>query len=190
MATNDRLDELLARVEIFSSLDEHSLGHVKELLSPVRLSPGEILCAEGDGGDRMFILGAGELRVLKRGQRGAQVEIARLVRGEVAGMMSLFGQEPRSATLQAAGAAEVWEIGHEAFDRLLEAEPTVAHGLIVALSRYLRQETRMVAELRSRDADNRLKVAVVAGTPAILVISARRCASYWWPWTTLDAVQP
>ncbi|MFW9835220.1 MAG: cyclic nucleotide-binding domain-containing protein, partial [Candidatus Thorarchaeota archaeon] len=104
-------------------------------------------------------------KVLKKGRGKSEVEITRLREGEVAGVMSLFEQEPRSATLRAEGAVTLWEIDQETFQRLLDTEPAISKALLTVMSRYLRRETRIVAELQSHDADNRLKVAVFDSKP-------------------------
>jgi D-lactate dehydrogenase len=161
----DRLGALLANVELFAALDPRSRRALEATMRRVAVADGQVLCHEGEVGDRMYVVGSGELRVLKRGSTGAPIEITRLRAGEVAGMMSLFENEPRSATLQAAGPVEVWEMDKAAFARLLDTEPSLGRGLVTVLSRYLRHSTRTVAELRSRDADARLKVAVFDSKP-------------------------
>ena len=165
MNQTDKLDALLKDVKLFSSLDQTSLDLLKERMKRVVLKPGDVLCAEGDPGDRMYVLASGELCVLKAGKGGKPVEIARLQAGEVAGEMSLFEEEPRSATLQAVDEAEVWEIDQKTFYHLLDTQPAIARSLLSVLSRNLRRETRIVAELRSHDEDNRLKVAVFDTKP-------------------------
>lgn len=160
MSNPDDLHSILRRVELFSSLDDRSLGHLKETMKAVSLRAGEVLCTEGEPGDRMYLVGSGELRVLKKGKAGISVEITRLGAGEVAGMMSLFEQDPRSATLEAAGAVELWEIDQKTFHTLLEKEPAISRALMAVLSRYLSHQARIVAELRTHDEDNRVKVAV------------------------------
>ena len=165
MASKNRLSSLLAKVEVFAALDPRARRVLEGTMKRVALAPGQVLCSEGDEGDRMYVVGSGELRVLKRGTGPEPVEITRLGEGEVAGMMSLFENEPRSATLQAVEAAEIWEMDKATFSRLIDTEPALSRGLIGVLSRYLRRETRTVAELRSKDGDKRLKVAVFDSKP-------------------------
>ena len=156
----ERLDAVLREVDIFASLDQDSLGRLKESMKPVSLKTGDVLCTEGDTGDRMYVVASGELRVLKKAKAGKAIEITRLKAGEVAGVMSLFEAEPRSATLEAAGDVELWEIDQKTFQHLLDTQPAISRSLLSVMSRYLREETRMVAELSSHDEDNRLKVAI------------------------------
>lgn len=160
-----RLDAVLGEVELFSSLDQKSLALLREKMKPVSLKTGDVLCTEGETGDRMFVLSSGELRVLKQGKSGKPIEITRLKPGEVAGVMSLFEAEPRSATLEATGDAEVWEIDQTTFQHLLDTQPAISRAMLAVMSRYLREETKIVAELSSHDEDHRLKVAVFDTKP-------------------------
>ncbi|MCE9600288.1 MAG: 2-hydroxyacid dehydrogenase [Spirochaetia bacterium] len=71
----------------------------------------------------------------------------------------------RSATLKATGPVKLWEIGHNEFQKLISRNPSIAQNVLKVLSRYLREETRIVAELRTRDVDSRLKIAVFDSKP-------------------------
>lgn len=164
----DHLEEtlsILKKVELFSSLDDQSLKLLRDKMKLVSFKPEEIICSEGEIGDCMYIVESGEVRVLKKGKEGSIVVITVLGRGEVAGVMSLFEEETRSATLQAAGKVELWEIDKITFQNLLQTYPGISKALLAALSRYLRRETEIVTELRSRDEDNRLKIAVFDSKP-------------------------
>ena len=161
----ERLHEVLSEMELFSSLDPESLEQVKGHMKFVSLESGDILCSEGDPGNRMYVVVTGVIRVLKKGKGGKTVVIASLHPGEAAGIMSLFEEEPRSATLKAFGKVELWEIDKQTFQQLLETHTSISQSLLASLSRYLRRETKIVAELSSHDQDNRLKIAVFDSKP-------------------------
>ncbi|HMZ38457.1 MAG TPA: cyclic nucleotide-binding domain-containing protein, partial [Leptospiraceae bacterium] len=159
------LEEILKNIEVFSALDSASLSTVAARMKQIQLKAGDVICNEGEPGHSMFVLESGELSVQKRGKDKTLVEIARLRPGEVAGIMSLFGDESRSATLISTGEARLWEISNEDFQALVQSTPQIAHQLLKVLSRYLREETRIVAELRTRDVENRLKIAFFDSKP-------------------------
>lgn len=159
------LEEILKNIEVFSALDSASLSTVAARMKQIQLKAGDVICNEGEPGHSMFVLESGELSVQKKGKDKTLVEIARLRPGEVAGIMSLFGDESRSATLISTGEARLWEISNEDFQALVQSTPQIAHQLLKVLSRYLREETRIVAELRTRDVENRLKIAFFDSKP-------------------------
>ncbi len=154
------LDDLLKKIEVFSSLTDSALKEVKAQMKPLNLKADDILCREGEQGLSMYLVESGELSVIKYGKDNAQVEIARLRPGEVAGIMSIIGNETRSATMRAAGAVSLWEIGRDDFQKLLDRNPGIARSMLNVVSRYLREEIEVVAQLRTRDVDSRLKIAL------------------------------
>src|SRR3972149_8510784 len=66
------------------------------------IAAGKELFREGDPGDGLFLVVAGEIDVIKRGPRGDR-SLARLGPGEVLGEMSLIPPGARSATGRAMG---------------------------------------------------------------------------------------
>jgi D-lactate dehydrogenase len=159
------LEDLLRKIEVFSSLSPGALGDLKSQMKLLELRDGDILCREGEAGHSMYLVESGELSVIKHGKDNAPVEIARLKTGEVAGIMSIVGDETRSATLAASGAVRLWEISHDDFQTLLHRNPGIAQGMLRELSRYLREEIEVVAQLRTRDVDSRLKIAFFDSKP-------------------------
>ena len=157
--------ESLKKVEVFHDLDEQTLRLLQETMQLLTFKPDEVICAEGDKGDRMYVLESGQISVLKRGQDGTPVEITVLQPGEIAGEMSLFGEAVRSATLRARGETKIWFLDYGAFQAVLEQHGNLAKALLSRLSRHLRRETSVVAKLLSRDADRRLKVAFFDSKP-------------------------
>ena len=62
--------EWLKNIRCFSELDDASLRALGEATQERTFAPGEALCREGEAGDRMFIIDAGEVAVLKSVQDG------------------------------------------------------------------------------------------------------------------------
>lgn len=159
------LEDLLKKIEVFSSLNSEGMNALKSAMKPLELKDGDVLCEEGVPGHSMYLVESGELSVIKHGKDRAPVEITRLKPGEVAGIMSLVGHETRSATLKAAGAVRLWEISHDDFQALLDRNPGIARSMLRVLSTYLREEIEVVAQLRTRDIDSRLKIAFFDSKP-------------------------
>jgi len=151
--------EVLGRSNIFRSLDNDALTLLEERMTLHRYEPGDLLCSEGEKGDRMFVIAGGEVEVLKKAEDGVEVEIAVLKPGEVAGIMCLFEEDVRSASMRAKGPVEVWTLDKDTFQYMLSGNPEIAWKLLSHMSRQLRRETGTVARLRSTEMDKRFKVA-------------------------------
>jgi D-lactate dehydrogenase len=180
MGNKGTLAEILKKADIFSSLDDSALEILQSNLKRAAFKPGDIICREGESGNSMFVLESGNIRVLKRGKDNIEVDITVLGPGEVAGIMSLFGDDRRSATLTAADEVVLWEMRDTEFQALLSAHPPISRALLQTLSGYLRENIRVVADLRSHDVDNRLKVGVFDSKPytekAFIIQNADRYA--------------
>jgi D-lactate dehydrogenase len=169
------LGAILKKVQMFSTLDDRCLSEMSRSLKRIELGPGEVLCQEGEMGGSMFIVESGSIRVLKRGNAGTPVEIAVLGRGEVAGIMSLFGDDSRSATMRAVESTILWEMRSSEFQELLSRNPLISKAMIDILSRYVRENNRTIADLRTRDIDTRLKVAVFDAKPYTRSTFVEKC---------------
>ena len=157
--------EALGKSKILSSLDEDALALLEQRMKLIHFAQGDFICREGETGDRMFIIAEGEVEVLKKGEKDVEVEVAVLQPGEVAGTMSLFEEDVRSASLRAKGPVDIWTLDMETFKLVLSHNPEIAWKLLAYTSRRLRLETRVVAQFLSVDMDNRLKVAFFDSKP-------------------------
>ncbi len=109
-----------------------------EELSLIGKNKGDFVVKEGDPGDHMFIIVEGKVRVmLKRGKR--EIVLANLEKGNFFGEMSLFGKNPRSATVQALTDLKLLEITREDISRLSESNPKLLSEFTMGLCTELCQ---------------------------------------------------
>ena len=130
MEKTKRLDIILKKVNIFSSLDPKSLSIIENKIRLLSYKKGEYLCKEGEPADRMYIILSGSVRVLKKGKGNTQIEITKQKSGSVVGIMSLFEKKKRSATIIADENLEVGELEFKVFQNLLNKYPVISHSLI------------------------------------------------------------
>jgi hypothetical protein len=145
MSERDRLPELLRSVDCFTALGDAPLTLLAARLQERRVAAGEILCAEGEPGDWMFVLGSGQLDVIRRADEGAEITVAVLEAGDFGGMMSLLEQQPRSATLQARTDAMLWILDQDTFRELVRVSGEFCVELLAFMSRRMRQDATTLA---------------------------------------------
>jgi D-lactate dehydrogenase len=167
MVKTNEIFLMLKKINLFSSLNSESLKLIEKNMKMVSFEPDDYVCKEGEPGDRMFVITSGKVRVLKKGKGNSLIEITVLKAGSVAGIMSLFERKPRSATLQAYDKVQAWELDYMTFQNILNKYPAISQAFLAVLSRYLRRETKAVADLISYDEDERLKVAIFDTKPYI-----------------------
>jgi response regulator RpfG family c-di-GMP phosphodiesterase len=122
--------------ELFKGMGEVALERVAHGFKEVNFKDREILCKEGDDGDRMYIVTDGAVSVQKDMGWG-QRELRRLESGEVVGEMSLIAGEKRSATVQAVGPTTCLELSSDVFQQLLNSEPHFAQQVAIILTERL-----------------------------------------------------
>jgi signal transduction histidine kinase len=120
---------LIRRVPLFADLTDEEVDDLWAAATRMDAAPGEMVIAEGDPGDAVYIILSGELEVIKR-DAGRNITLATRRPGEFLGEMSLLEQAPRSASVRAVVASQLLVIGPEAFRRLLARQPEAATTLL------------------------------------------------------------
>jgi NADH dehydrogenase len=86
--------------------------------------PGETIFEQGDVGDRLYVIRAGSVEVLRDGRR-----LATLGPGEYFGEMALLADAPRNATVRAVEPTDVLAVAKGDFTKLLAGFPELGEGL-------------------------------------------------------------
>jgi NTE family protein len=167
----------LQRSELFEGVSHADLTGAALLMEPRRFETGEVLCREGDVGERLLVIvdGLGVVLAPDTGTPGGRV-LAKQRRGDVVGAMSLITGDPHTATVVAGMPTETLVLEKSNFERLTETHPALLVNLVRLLSR------RLAHSNVSRTASQRGEaVALIAG-PALMenldsVLSATREAS-------------
>lgn len=141
--------EFLRQVPLFADLPDDDLNQLFELAEVVELPAGADLFAEGDAGDRAYIVKTGEVEVIKTsGKRSVLLAVRQA--GTVLGEIALLEDVARTATVRARTDASFYVISKEQFEHLLNTSPTASRVLLsTVLSRWrttdaaLRQSEKM-----------------------------------------------
>jgi len=97
--------QLLTSIPIFAPLPAPALEGLARALVPVAADAGEAIMREGEPGDRYFAIADGEVVVSRAGR-----EVARLKRGDGFGEIALIEEVPRTATVVAVTATQLYAL--------------------------------------------------------------------------------
>ena len=130
-----RAEALLARTDLFASLAPEVRRRLAESARLQYYDAGERLVVEGDSGDSLMLVSRGAVLVTKSGSDlgTTAVTLATLKEGASFGEMSLLTGAPRSASVSADGAVEIFELDRDALAPLLEQDPALAETLSTVL---------------------------------------------------------
>jgi NTE family protein len=133
-------DRLVAQLlgAAFGDLDAGALALLTEHLHPLELAAGQTLMEQGEPGDAMYICISGRLRAYVKPDDGAPRMVREMGRGQVIGEMSLYTDEPRSATVVAIRDSVLLRLDKPQFDELLQRSPKVS----IALTRQIVQRLK------------------------------------------------
>jgi len=93
--------EVLRKSPLFDMLSPAELEAASEMSRPRKFAAGEVVFEEGELGDSLFVIAAGEVEALRSNDAGEPRVIGSFVPPEFFGEMSLIDKEVRSATVRA-----------------------------------------------------------------------------------------
>jgi signal transduction histidine kinase len=144
------MDDFLKKVPLFAGLPEADLERLCQMAERVRLPAGQELFAEGNPGDRAYIIVDGQLEVVKTSGGREVLLSVRKEPGDIIGEMALLEQMPRMASVRARTDSDLLAIHQDQFDHLLNTSPSAARAMFrTVLSRWrstegmLRQSEKM-----------------------------------------------
>jgi len=148
---------LLRKNVIFGNLTEDQLDTIAPETRCLRFAPGEAVVLEGEEGHAMFQVVSGTVEVLKLMEGGTVKAVAQLGAGAVFGEMSVFNQEPRSATVRAREECVLLEVEREDLRPLLEGNPQLVEQLALLIGERRTHLSNMSRERKDDQINQLLK---------------------------------
>ena len=109
---------------------------------------GHVVVRQGDVGDCMFAIQAGQVEVLRETDHG-EVRVAVLGEGDIFGEMAILQKEVRSATVRALGEARLLTIDKRTFLRRVHEDPSLAFNILRTMSGRIRELSEELAQMRA-----------------------------------------
>ena len=139
--------EVLRKVPLFSGLSEADLSAFAELTRERSYPKGSVIVFEDDPGDALFLVAAGQVKVVLIAEDGREVILSVLGEGSFFGEMAVIDEEPRSAHVIAMEDSSLLVLRREDFHARLRHSPEVAISLLKEISRRLRRADEKIGSL-------------------------------------------
>jgi CRP-like cAMP-binding protein len=152
--------ELLARVPVFSTLQDVDLERISQLAVPRSFEAGQVVLREGDRGDSCYVVRVGRVRAVHEHGDGRTITLATFGPGDIFGELALFEDERRSATVEALQATSVVAVLGPDMRRLIAEHPPIAMRLLIALGRRLRETNERLARRSFQTVQSRVASAL------------------------------
>jgi CRP-like cAMP-binding protein len=137
------LIQQLATVDLFSALSPRELKIVSTLIHERRALAGEIVFDEGEEGQAIYIVFAGEIMICHQGK--TESPIAMIGAGRIFGELALIDGGPRSAQARASTDCELGVMFRGDFENLMESHATIAAKISFQLARHYAGIVRQLA---------------------------------------------
>ncbi|MHB8437923.1 MAG: Crp/Fnr family transcriptional regulator [Acidimicrobiales bacterium] len=132
MARHKDMD--LGDIWLFSACTSSQLKTIRRQVEEITVDAGRTLTEEGASGREFFFIVDGKATVRRGGRK-----IAALEPGQYFGELSLLDRLPRSATIVSDTPMTLLVLDQRRFNGLLDAMPSMAHKLLVAMSKRIRE---------------------------------------------------
>ncbi len=154
-----RMDKVafLKNIPLFAELSEHQLNQIAQDTMARRYKQGEIIFREGDPGQVLYIIQAGQIRIFVNGMDGSETSVILFGRpGELFGELSVIDGLPRSATAVALEGTVLLILGRESFRQHMRKMPQLAMNFMQVLSQRVRYNTQQIDGFASLTITQRL----------------------------------
>jgi CRP/FNR family transcriptional regulator len=146
----------IEQVPLFQGLSKRELELVRTCLREKSFTKGEVLFREGQGCERVFIVKAGRIKIIRTASTGREQILETLEPGDTCacnpGNVVWFC----SSTAMAAIPSEVWFLRRDDYVRLVRSNEAVSHTLNEIFAKRLQCFTSLIEEVSLKDARKRL----------------------------------
>jgi len=153
--------DALSEAPLFEDLSDEDARALRAMVLVVKLNRGERLFAEGDKGDKLYIIITGKIKLTKAAPDGRENLLSVHGPGEMFGELSLFDPVPRTASATAVTDAELAGVAHDDVRNWLSTRPEVSMHLLRALAQRLRRINEVKADLVFTDVPGRVAKALL-----------------------------
>jgi len=155
------MEEAFLQSPLFAALDPEAAAALRASLVSRDVAKGEVIFAEGDPGDHMYVIVEGKVTLGRTSADGRESLLGVLGPGEMFGEISLFDPGTRTSTATALTDSVVLALGNDQLSPWLAGRPEVATALLQALARRIRRTNEAMADLVFSDVPGRVAKALM-----------------------------
>ncbi|HWC38509.1 MAG TPA: Crp/Fnr family transcriptional regulator [Acidimicrobiales bacterium] len=138
--------ELLARSELFRGLDPPALHQMVDAARAVTLQRNDVVFAQDDPAEELFIVRSGRIAIAQRSVDGRQTMVALMEPEDLFGDMPLFDGRPRSAEARALEPSQLVGVPYAPIRAVLAEQPELLWSVVSMLAGRLRATNAALAD--------------------------------------------
>ncbi len=117
---------------------------------PIKFKKGQVVFAEGEKSSFLYIVAYGEIQILKD-EKGKLIPITSVGAEDFIGELSMFSDDPRSATAIASEDSELIAVRKSEIRKVLKSCPAWVSNIMITISDRLRTTVNVLTEHRIVD---------------------------------------
>jgi len=150
------VDEILSRAGIFQGVEPSAVSALTKQLQPVDFPRGHTVFAEGEPGDRLYIIISGKVKIGHRSPDGQENLLTIMGPSDMFGEMSIFDPGPRTSSATTVTEVRAVSMDRDALRAWIADRPEIAEQLLRVLARRLRRTNNNLADLIFTDVPGRV----------------------------------
>lgn len=139
--------DILRHCRLFELLTDSELQRIADMVEEHHFRKGDYICREGAWGDSMYIVGDGEMKIVKKLSHETNWEITSMRHGDFFGEVALVDGSPRTASAVSTTNSTVLELFGRDFKKLINAGDRLANKMLESLLRTLINRIRATDDL-------------------------------------------
>lgn len=155
------MNDALARAGIFQGVDPSAVQDLRTALEPVNFPRAHVIFAEGELGDRLYIILSGKVKIGRKSPDGRENLLAVFGPSDMFGELSIFDPGPRTSTATTVTEVEAVTMDRIALREWITKRPEIAEQLLRVIARRLRRTNNMLADLIFTDVPGRVAKALL-----------------------------
>ncbi len=167
------------KIPLLSSLPEDAQAQLLPLFHSRELERGEYVFFEGDPAEFLYVVGEGEVKLLKHSDAGKDLIVQMLSAGDSFGTIDLLDSEEYTVSAQAMEPSRIWSMRRSDYLTMLDRYPALGLEIMHCLARKLKDaygtmQSLAVERVERRIARTLLKLGAATGqqTEVGIVIGA------------------
>ncbi len=149
----------LLHTYLSANISAEDLSNVMASSTVKTFKQNEVLCAQGDAADGLYMIRSGSVTV-SQDIGGVETVVGYEPAGHYVGEMALLSNQPRTATVRAAVATEILKIDSDAFKQLLDQTPNLRREVEATYRERLVEREQI---LQAKDGGNIIQFLIEQG---------------------------
>ncbi len=156
MCSVDLRLSILSHVPFFAGLPAQDIAHINRLFQEQGFQPEQSIYCAGDPAERLYVVAAGRVKLLRHTLSGKNVLLDILTPGEFFGSLTALGDEEYPDTAQAQTSTCGLGIGSTDFRIILETYPAVSLKVLDIVAGRLKAAHEQVRQLSAFSVEKRI----------------------------------